>query len=945
MAKKQKKLIDEHNYKIVLQQLAETEFLNTDLEAFDVSKFSDDKEMFEYQQEALKNALRVLINYYETYHADKEKFYKDAYLKYPHANLDFTKPTDMLKDNYQITGKRIEFFHFINRMSFWMTMGSGKTIVIIKLIELLDKAMDLEIIPRKNIMFFTANEGLLDSFQKEIAVYNLSKTRKINTISLREYEEREKRKSLFDAQNIKLYIYRADLMAEDTKENMLDYKDCLDNGNNYVILDEAHKGDKQDSKRQNILSVLSKNGFLFNFSATFTDERDIVTTVYNLNQAVWVKKGYGKKVFLLDNDLKSFKEKTDLNDHEKQKALIKSLILLAFAKKNKQKIKNAYHEPMMVVFTNSVNTDDADAKLFFRQINTLANEEDTSVFEEAKKEIIKEFKNTSYLVTDENGDGISEFADQIAKINFDEMKRDIFHYFKGNIEAIINPKDKSEIAFKLDTSDKAFGLLKIGDTSSWKNQELENIKITDTFNEEGYFKTLNENSINILIGSRSFYEGWDTTRPNIMLFLNIGMDKDAKKFVTQSIGRGMRVESVDGSRQRLNYIDTPDKVSLQNNAKPLESLFIISTNKEAIKEIVQWQEEQNKAIDWQEVALIKNNFKDKNLFIPQYKKQLKSSDKISKRKSFKLSQANKNELQNYIQKMSQELFLLRHNFFDKKEYELFYKLATSNENLNIDNNIHYKSLDFMIEQLKKRLYVSKSDIDRFKEVEDEIIHFKKIKVREDKKTEFMDSVKKASQLQNLSDEEVMNKTKSEAIERYQKKEITCNGAKFIKLISHYYIPIISDENSDWIKNIISVPSEVAFIEELSGIVNKLDNMFDWWVFSKLNEHYDKDIYIPYIENGIEKTFHPDFIFWLQKKDKQTILFVDPKGTEHTSYEHKVDGYVELFEANDKSKIFKKQNIKIEVKLCLYNVTNKSVGDKYKSYWINENNLLEYFKSI
>ena len=114
-------------------------------------------------------------------------------------------------------------------------------------------------------------------------------------------------------------------MSDERKEATLDFKDYLDSGNNYVILDEAHKGDKQESKRQNIFSILAKNGFLFNFSATFTDESDIATTVYNLNQAVWVKKGYGKKLFLLDNDLKAFKEKSDLNEIEKAEDLIADL--------------------------------------------------------------------------------------------------------------------------------------------------------------------------------------------------------------------------------------------------------------------------------------------------------------------------------------------------------------------------------------------------------------------------------------------------------------------------------------------------------------------------------------------------------------------------------------------------------------------------------------------
>ena len=50
---------------------------------------------------------------------------------------------------------------------------------------------------------------------------------------------------------------------------------------------------------------------------------------------------------------------------------------------------------------------------------------------------------------------------------------------------------------------------------------------------------------------------------------------------------------------------------------------------------------------------------------------MKSLDNISKNKSFKLSKANKNELQIYVQNLSQKLFSLKHNFYDKKEYELF----------------------------------------------------------------------------------------------------------------------------------------------------------------------------------------------------------------------------------------------------------------------------------
>ena len=33
-----------------------------------------------------------------------------------------------------------------------------------------------------------------------------------------------------------------------------------------------------------------------------------------------------------------------------------------------------------------------------------------------------------------------------------------------------------------------------------------------------------DSPFNILFGSRSFYEGWDSNRPNVMNFINIGSE-------------------------------------------------------------------------------------------------------------------------------------------------------------------------------------------------------------------------------------------------------------------------------------------------------------------------------------------------------------------------------------------------------------------------------------
>jgi len=81
-------------------------------------------------------------------------------------------------------------------------------------------------------------------------------------------------------------------------------------------LDEAHKGDREDSKRQQIYSIMSRAGFLFNFSATFTDDRDIVTTAYNFNLSEFIRRGYGKHIYVFEQETTAFRKNEDFTESE-----------------------------------------------------------------------------------------------------------------------------------------------------------------------------------------------------------------------------------------------------------------------------------------------------------------------------------------------------------------------------------------------------------------------------------------------------------------------------------------------------------------------------------------------------------------------------------------------------------------------------------------------------
>ena len=87
-------------------------------------------------------------------------------------------------------------------------------------------------------------------------------------------------------------------------------------------------------------------------------------------------------------------------------------------------------------------------------------------------------------------------------------------------------------------------------------------------------------------------------------------------------------------------------------------------------------------------------------------------------------------------------------------------------------------------------------------------------------------------------------------------------------------------------------------------------------------------------NGIS-AFNPDFVFWLQKEDDYFIVFIDPKGTEHTDYQYKVDGYRRIFEEGTGGmRILVHDGLKVRVGLSLYTSDVNLVAKGYRSYWFD-----------
>jgi len=952
----------------------------------DFKEFSKEKSLFDYQQKALENALKALFLYYEQYEKNKSAFYKHYQNNGLNQDLSYNikKESKTLKylleydKEYPINDDKISFEYFINRMSFWMATGSGKTLVIVKLLELLGYLMQNNKIPKKDILFLTYRDDLIDQFQKHIDEFNnAGHNISINLIDLKQYASYKQNPTLKFGNTLDVYFYRSDLISDEQKDKIVNYNNYDNNGNWYILLDEAHKGDREDSKRQTFYSILSRNGFIFNFSATFTDDRDYATCVYNFNLARFIEEGYGKHIYISKENIKALEKKQDFTDAEKQKILLKIFTLQAAINKQFEEIRkisnDLYHKPLLLTLVNSVNTDDSDLEIFFKEIEKIAlGNGNKEILEKAKEEIIAELSSNEAKFEFEAKQLNQNLQDIIQNLNYSDILSYVFNSStNGKIEVLKIPSNKQELIFKLATSDRPFALMKIGDISEWIKNKLSNYEIIEKFDNESIFRNLNNNEdISILMGSRSFYEGWDSNRPNIILFINIGKGTDAKKFVLQSIGRGVRIEPLPNKRSRAVYLYNNQEIDndifnkIKDYIEPLESLFVFGTKADNLKEVIETLKQEKPEVLLGDLFEINPAVKDKDLLIPVYR----DSDKIIVEEKdivkYPIHTDDYEMVKNYFNYIAEKVALIKYGCDVRvlKKLKVGFNGHKNDYFIESKDQIKINNPEFLLQNIFKHFSNKTKEFQTFKKLDEEIIHFKRINITADKlnslrqKIEKVKNAKDKEKVESLIDKEFDEGKISREEYKQKIKEIESNIVKEaestystnerlkIKYIAnHYYLPVALTESEqlDFIQHIIKHKSEVEFVNELETYLQQENNFFkqfDWWFFSKLDETLDQ-VYIPYYNpktNRIDK-FKPDFIFWFKKGEEYTILFLDPKGTEHTDGYRKIDGYSRIFETGEQkgSRDFSYNGFTINTKLLLKSRRGiAEVLDNYKRYWFD-----------
>jgi len=958
----------------------------------DLVAFSPTKRLWSYQQEALQYALKALWKYYEDFRdfsegepgtANEERkerlwqWYQDNGLE---EGLDIPLGKQkrdvraLLEDYYSAEDGRIPYRHFINRMGFWMATGSGKSLVLIKLVEILWRLMRRGEIPPHPVLALTARDDLLAQLKAHVEEFNKERTGFcVHLANLKSYPDVQRSSlPIVGEHELIVFFYRADNLSDEQKERILDFRSYENGGRWYVLLDEAHKGDKEDSKRQHIYSILSRNGFLFNFSATFTDPRDVLTTVYNFNLSEFVRAGYGKHICILRQENRVFKDKEDYTGAEKQRVVLKALLMLAYARKAQEGLppgQTAYHRPLMLALVNSVNTKDADLKLFFRELERIGRGDvDAAVWEQARGELWAELaEGPEWLFENERFSADQALFESITQ---DVLLRLVYNApAPGEIEVLLRPPNRQEVAFKLKSAEQPFALIKIGDISNFLKEELEGYEVIEGYEDEGFFRRLNEEDspINILMGSRTFYEGWDSNRPNVITYINIGTGTEAKKFILQSVGRGVRIEPFPGKRRRLLSLYNSGEVDeavfrlLREKSPILETLFIFGTNRKALHMVIEQLDQEKRREAEHELALHVNNeaVGGRLLLIPVYREAEHTLLEARKPRKFEITKDELEQLKRYVEYLADPRLLIAHHDAAPKDIALLNRcLEHQEECFNIQSDRRYGRIEILIQRLFDYFKVVPMQADHMKPLKDEIHHFRHIKVflkditdlqakiqqvrsYRDPKEE-QDALIKGLQERRISPD-TFKQRYEELAKQIPREVYEHNGEKLQirHLARHYYLPVLLSENEriGWIQHVIRHPSEVKFLNYLEEYMKQPGNAFDklnWWAFSKIDETLD-NVYIPYYDpqsNRIRR-FFPDFIFWLQKEDRYAIVFVDPKGMQQADYQHKVDGFRQLFRGeSDLSRNFKYENFSVHVHLLMYTEDENRAPDGYRAHWFD-----------
>ncbi len=835
----------------------------------------------------------------------------------------------------------------MQKLAFWSATGSGKTLLMhINFLQVLrynTKKYD-------NFLLITPSEGLSEQHINELVLSDI------------EHKKFEAQKTLEDwtlknpLKVIEITKIKSEVSSQDGKTIPVE----AFGENNIIFVDEGHKGQspKAQAWKKMRRELVGNNGFTFEYSATFGEITDTDDTfneyassiIFDYRYKYFYEDGFGKDYHILN-----LNNEKDYGDEYFTGSLLSLYEQKIYFRNYSRQIKPFNIEnPLMIFVGSSVSgkKNDSDVLQVVKFLSRFANEKE--VFER----IIQNILNDKSSLVDANDQPVFStkfpylrYLNKAGNIKKDEIYDDIlqvlFHIKTSKTLQFIELKNADgEIGLRFDS--EYFGVINIGDTDSFlklieqEDEAYFQIGQKSNFEPSLFHKIEKRNStINFLIGSKKFIEGWNSYRVSSMGLLNIGKKEGSQ--IIQLFGRGVRLKGYENYLKRSYALEheniIPSDVKIPDYFQILETLNIFGLNanymtdfKESLKE--EGIEEYEKVI-----LKIKPNMPIKALYVPRSAEDTKDFvssvlitkldqniakikidlsskiDILESRIDFKQVDTDSPIKENQFTTEIVDLFDLDYIYLEllkykdlKKYTNVYFTKEDLNQILLHSNKYSILCKKDIIElnendELKKLSKIQEYAIQMLKSYVDKLYNHEKYHwyqknlqyetvTQEDgslipKEYVFTINANATTLIKdiheftnNLRNFIRVNSEDDETI--YEQNSSFDYGQlklmEFFALNVHLFKPLIYKNSKAKDLEFIKI-SPVSLVESERDFIKLLDK----YVEHNPNSSFFDEIYL--LRNpsrkGIgffeTKNFYPDFILWTIKGDEQTINFIDPKG--------------------------------------------------------------------
>ena len=462
----------------------------------------------------------------------------------------------------------------LNKVALWMATGSGKTLLMHaqilqyrKLLETHGRSRDLN-----RILLLTPNEGL-------------------SRQHLREFKAAGIEAEIFRKEGRGILPGKAVEILEITKlrEEMGDKTVAVEafEGNNLVLIDEGHRGAAagEAGAWMRHRNALCEKGFSFEYSATFGQAvrgnpilGDLYarSTLFDYSYRWFHGDGFGKDYRILN-----------LEDEggEWMASYLTACLLVFFQQQRLHRQREAAFRPFNLerplwifvggrVTATLARRDASDIVEILRFLTGYVSNRAGSIVrieEILRQGLVAATGDNLFAGRFPYLSGTGLTAEQL----FDESLGLLFNAPGGGALHIENLKGASgEVALRVGEN-PPFGVINVGDDAKLaKLCEQEGFNVSERVFAGSLFDHLDKphSTVNLLIGSRKFTEGWNSWRVGTMGLMNIGRGEGAQ--IIQLFGRGVRLKGRGMSLKRSAKAEGMEEVKRPEDIELLETLNV-----------------------------------------------------------------------------------------------------------------------------------------------------------------------------------------------------------------------------------------------------------------------------------------------------------------------------------------------------------------------------------